>query len=575
MTTKWINKDKFKTNDFDSDRENDFSIKEGFEETNPSSDKNPLVKFLLANPLKSIFDRDPIDSRNVKEPFVDAQNDDDQNNIKPLGSPIYKTKTDKKNNNAQDNKLVESILVSLFSLFITLYVSYNWYFNLTEGFTKRIQFYEKFDVINYLYFFSEYFYKIVKFFDETISIQMPRLVNYFKGNERSVYILVLLISNYAVKTIISQLSRLYKYAKTYLQTGKINLMKIIYDPKSNSVYFSLLFIFYVIEGIISSFKARLFDKNLENTNPSESFKESLTSFKIAHPISYLIFTLIRIAIVYGPTVSLASTLFFLYFNFYSLFGISYYLDFNSDPIDEANLYNGVREGSFIDMFRRIHAVINVNHVFYEEKENDGKWFQKNMEKFARLVFNSLPFLIMFFGLFRSVPSILKINSPAYKWTGIAFISAISIGLFKFMVDENPKIYMLQEWIKNNVYTAGESVSKIFEDTNEVDTNTNEVGTNTNLLNTNLLNTNLVNTNQLNTNQLNTNQLNTNLVNTNQLNTNQLNTNLVNTNKVGTNLLNTNLLNTNKVGTNLLNTNLLNTNKVGTNLLNTNKVGTNA
>jgi hypothetical protein len=237
MTTKWINKDKFKTNDFDSDRENDFSIKEGFEETNPSSDKNPLVKFLLANPLKSIFDRDPIDSRNVKEPFVDAQNDDAQNddaqnNIKPLGSPIYKTKTDKKNNNAQDNKLVESILVSLFSLFITLYVSYNWYFNLTEGFTKRIQFYEKFDVINYLYFFSEYFYKIVKFFDETISIQMPRLVNYFKGNERSVYILVLLISNYAVKTIISQLSRLYKYAKTYLQTGKITMITLGPFPKN-------------------------------------------------------------------------------------------------------------------------------------------------------------------------------------------------------------------------------------------------------------------------------------------------------------------------------------------------------
>jgi hypothetical protein len=191
------------------------------------------------------------------------------------------------------------------------------------------------------------------------------------------------------------------------------------------------------------------------------------------------------------------------------------------------------------MFRRIHAVINVNHVFYEEKENDGKWFQKNMEKFARRVFNSLPFLIMFFGLFRSVPSILKINSPAYKWTGIAFISAISIGLFKFMVDENPKIYMLQEWIKNNVYTAGESVSKIFEDTNEVDTNTNEVGTNTNLLNTNLLNTNKVGTNEVVTNLLNTNKVGTNEVGTNE----------VGTNEVGTNLLNTNLLNTNKVGTN--------------------------
>ena len=47
----------------------------------------------------------------------------------------------------RDDKLLDSIMVSLFSLFITLYVSYNWYFNFTEGFSKRIQFYEKFLLI--------------------------------------------------------------------------------------------------------------------------------------------------------------------------------------------------------------------------------------------------------------------------------------------------------------------------------------------------------------------------------------------------------------------------------------------
>ena len=506
MTTKWINTEKIK--------DENFSMKEGFD--NGSLPKNPLEQFLQANPLKSIFDQEPINSRNLKEPFGEMQNinendlnpiddQDDIDNINPLGSPddeIFKgTKINNKSENAltksdikRDEKLINSILVSLFSLFITLYVSYNWYFNLSEGFSKRIEFYEKFNVVNYLYFFSEYFYKIVKFFDETISIKIPGLVKFFKGRDRSIFVLIFFISHYVVKSVISFLTRVYKYAKKYIETGKINLMKLIYDPKSNNIYISLLFVFFVIEGIVSSFKSGFIDKKMEGMvppgaaalagapgaaalagaadpasgaaaaeaelNPSESFKEMLSAFKVANPLSYLIITLIRIAIVYGPTVSFASTLFFLYFKFYSLLGVPYYLKFNTDPIDDANLYSGVREGSFIDMFRHIHAVINVNHLIFEPNNDEemSSKIKNNLEKFARLAFNNLPFLVMFFGLIRSVPSILKIYSPVYKWTGIAFVSAIMIGLFKFMLDENPKMYVLQEEIKNKLR---ESFSNVF------------------------------------------------------------------------------------------------------------------
>ena len=153
-------------------------------------------------------------------------------------------------------------------------------------------------------------------------------------------------------------------------------------------------------------------------------------------------------------------MFFLYFKFYSLLGVPYYLKFNSDPIDEANVYSGVREGSFIDMFRHIHAVINVNHLIFEPNNDEemSSKIKNKMEKFARLAFNNLPFLVMFFALIRSVPSILQIYSPVYKWTGIAFVSAIIIGLFKFMLDENPKMYLLQEEIKNKLR---ESFSNVF------------------------------------------------------------------------------------------------------------------
>ena len=142
MTT-WINKEKFK--------EENFSIKEGFD-NGLDTDKNPLEQFLKANPLKSIFDREVVDSRNLQEAFEPNEElnpiGDQDDNINPIGTPddeifkgMYSTKVKNKNERVltdadikRDDALIQSIMVSLFSLFITLYVSYNWYFNLTEGF---------------------------------------------------------------------------------------------------------------------------------------------------------------------------------------------------------------------------------------------------------------------------------------------------------------------------------------------------------------------------------------------------------------------------------------------------------
>lgn len=472
MTT-WINKEKFK--------EENFSVKEGF--AGLSKPSNPLEQFLKSNPLKSVFEIEPVNSR--VEPFdpktsanpIDDQ--DDEDNINPIGTPgdkifegKYSTKINIKlekkltrQDIMRDDKLVDSIMVSLFSLFITLYVSYNWYFNFTEGFSKRIRFYEKFDVVNYMYFFSEYFYKIVRFFDETTTVRIPNFVKFAKESffkERSIFVLIFFISHFIVKSVISFLKRI----KTFLQTGKFNIMKLIYDPKSNNIYITLLFVFFVLEGVMSSLKGGFIDKTEavdpnQAIDPSESFKESLTSFKIAHPLFYLIIILIRVAIVYGPTVSLVSGLFFLYFKFYSLLGIAYYQNFNSDPIDEANLYNGVRDESFLDMFRRIHAVMNVNCVLYEIKEEDNmvsKWIEKGL----RLLFNNLPFLIMIFGLIRAIPSILKIYSPILKWTGITMISGFGLAIIKFMLDENPKMYILQQKMLNSINGIVETIAKVFE-----------------------------------------------------------------------------------------------------------------
>ena len=133
----------------------------------------------------------------------------------------------------------------------------------------------------------------------------------------------------------------------------------------------------------------------------------------------------------------------------------YYQFFNKDPIEEANLYSGAREGSFIDMFRRIHAIMNVDKVFFEYKDETettsiGEKFKNIVEKILRTLFNFLPFIIMFFGLFKTIPSILKIYSPMYKWTGIALLSALALFLLKFMVDEYPRFYIWQQEILNKI-----------------------------------------------------------------------------------------------------------------------------
>jgi hypothetical protein len=510
MTT-WINKDKFK-------KEN-FSIKEGFD--NKPSDKNPLEQFLKANPLKSIFDREVVDSRNLQEtitPNDELNSIENFNNIKPIGSPDYKNlkrqystiknKAKRKLTHAdikRDDALIESIIVSLFSLFITLYVSYNWYFNFTEGFSKRIKFHERFDFVNYLYFFSEYFYKIIKLFDTVISIEMPKIVEKMKGSffkERSIFILILIISHYAVQSIIALGMSVYKYVKTFVETGQLNVLKLLFDPLNNTLYITLLFVYYVIEGMILSFTSGLSDKNKEmnqmnggnvdasnlgsdlgetdlgeavpdlgNLDPGDSFKASMTEFKIAHPLSYLIIMLIRVSTIYGPTIAFSSMFFLLYFKFYSLFGITYYLKFNKDPITpKSNLYSGVREGSFLDMFRRIHAIMNANHVFTEIKDEPEEFFEKVLswvEWGFRLFFNNLPFLVIFSWLFGTIPSVLKIYSPMYKWTGIGLISFFTLALIKFMLEENPKIYVLQQIIINEMNSTIKSFSKIFEKKEDV------------------------------------------------------------------------------------------------------------
>ena len=469
MTTTWINKDKFK--------EGNFSIKEGFADI--SLNINPLEKFLQANPLKSIFDfNETFDNLNDSHETFDNINEigvEVDNNENSTATKITKTQL------KQDDKRINSVMISLFSLFISLYVSYNWYFNMTEGYKKRFKFYEKFDFTNYLYLFTEYFYNIIEFFDKTITDYIPnKFVKNMKETffkERSLFVLIFIISYFSVNFMIRIIRRLYKFLNKYIETGKTDLFKLIYDPKNHNILVTLLYVGFVIYGFLESLasiskkmlgnKIDAAQENLEKTlNPGERFKDALIQFKIANPISYMIIFLIRVSLLYGPTVSSLSSLILIFYMFYSLLSIPYYTSQDNIDNNKNKLFNDDNM-SLIEMFRRIHAYMNTNNIFCEILEqnpnNPLSWKETLFnwaEIFFRTIFNFSPYIIMFSGLFSAIPSILKLHSQETKWTGITIISILSIIIFNFMRDEIPILYVKIQEFKNTVNKVVETVSNV-------------------------------------------------------------------------------------------------------------------
>lgn len=471
MTTTWINKDIFK--------EGNFSIKEEF--AGISLNINPLEKFLQANPLKSIFDFNETFDNIYEiggEDIVDDNNEKTNTKTNSSAASAASATNLTKKQLKQDDKTINSIMVSLFSLFISLYVSYNWYFNMTEGYKKRFKFHEKFEITNYLYFFTEYFYNIIQFFDKTVTEYIPNVFvknmkeTFFK--ERSLFVLIFIISYFSVNFIIRVIRRVYNYLNKYIETGKTDLFKLMYDPKNNNILVTILFVGFVIYGFIESFasigKKMMGDKlDAAEENlvaPSEKFKDVLTQFKITHPISYLIIFLIRVSLVYGPTVSSLSTLILIFYMFYSLLTIPYYMSQDNNDNKKNELFNDDNM-SLIEMLRRIHAYMNTNNIFCEILEQNPNNPLDSKEKllnwaeiFFRTIFNFSPYIIMFSGLFSIIPSILKLHSQETKWIGITIISILSIIILNFMRDEIPILYVKIQDFKNGVGKVVETVSNV-------------------------------------------------------------------------------------------------------------------
>ena len=460
--TNWINKNKFMEN-FSGSIETFSDI---------SFNVNPLTMFLQSNPLKSIYDRDITNSRNTQESFTTP--DDKVDNIKDFGTPEdveeigikdpeeQKEPKEPKNKSImskRDAELIKSIIIALITLFLTVYVSYNWFFNLTEG-KRQVKFHESFDFVNFAYFFTEYFYKIIQFFDMKIMESTPNFVgNMLESSvfkERSLFVFILLISKIIVQKSMAFIFKIYDFLKKFLIKRKLDI-GIFYDPKNNSAIFSMLFFYFVVSGIISSFTSGVVSNAID---PSATFKESMISFKIAHPIVYIIILAIRLAIVYTPTISAVSSLFFLYIGFYSVFSILYYIYVNPVIPLKDSLYVDVKLGSLVDFYRRIHAIINLKHILFEIN-SETPWYKTLAEKILRTFFIYLPFIILLSGLLKVLPIILKISSPNIKMTGIGIFGLLVLWIVNFAIHEDYRLQIVKDKIREQMEDASNIVKTVF------------------------------------------------------------------------------------------------------------------
>jgi hypothetical protein len=124
-----------------------------------------------------------------------------------------------------------------------------------------------------------------------------------------------------------------------------------------------------------------------------------------------------------------------------------------------SLYVDVKSGSLIDFYRRIHAIINLKHVLFEIN-TETPWYKTWAEKILRAFFTYLPFIVLFSGLLKVLPSILKISSPNIKWAGIGIFGLLVLWILNFAIHEDYQLRMVQDKIKEQLADASNIVKTV-------------------------------------------------------------------------------------------------------------------
>jgi len=385
-------------------------IKNFSHETKENFENNTKSEKKIKPPmLKSVY-LEPIDARNTVEP-LDTIGGSGFDNIKGLAptktndtteatKPGTTTTTSGSN---KDDKIVGDMVITLFTSFLSFYLAYNLYFNLTVEDNKLFEIEKKLDNIP-MKPATNWFVEIVKNMTIWITTSIPTRIKTFIDNNsyfkyRSVFVLFLILGNFYLKPVIKSIIQFFE---GLVKQKKNTVFKYIFGYKNNNKLISILFFFFLTKALYTMFLE-------EGGGP-------IVSFIVANPILFLIGLFVYVVVLYPITVPLSTFAVTCLLIFYCFVSMIYF--YFTEKFDTKSPYANVT--SFSELLAAINNHLNFGPVIVENQNN-------KIEKFFAFLFNDIHYLY-FIGVFASIiPIVMKIQSSVLKTYLFALVGAI-IGL---------------------------------------------------------------------------------------------------------------------------------------------------
>lgn len=353
--------------------------------------------------LKSVY-LEPTDARNTVEP-LETIGGSGFDNIKGL-TPTKENVTKKEPTpdiSKKDEQIVGDMMITLFTSFVSFYLAYNLYFNLTVEDNKLFEIEKKLDNIP-MKPATNWFVEIVKNMTIWITTSIPtRVKTFIESNSyfkyRSIFVLFLILGNIYLKPVIKSA---IKFFEGLMKQKQNTVLKYIFGYKNNNKLISILFFFFLTKALYSMFL--------------EQGGGPIVSFIVMNPILFLIGLFVYVVVLYPITVPLSTFAVTCLLIFYCFISMAYF--YFTEKFDTKSPYANVT--SFSELLAAINNHLNFGPVLFENQGN-------KIEKVFAFLFNDIHYLY-FIGVFASIiPIILKIQSSALQSYLFVLVGAI-IGL---------------------------------------------------------------------------------------------------------------------------------------------------
>ena len=348
-----------------------------------------------------------------------------QNELELESEPEPETEPDKNNSEAtsmsndEKTKLMESIydiILRIITILATLFVSYNLYYTIKKT-DKHVDFYSLLTFMSFgpFYILTGAMLKTVSFFENSMLNVIPYYLMLAINSssifgDRTLYIVLFLISSSIVNYLKGELSRLYNFLLANPIT-KDSLYKFLFKSNGNAAVYGLHKMVFIYYFLFNNF-------SIWDSDAGFAYNTGMIFFKSIGFILWLIFVIVCFSAIFKPMLSFSTLIHFVIVFFYSIFFISY----DTKSFNIKTIINTIRSMSF-DM--------NINNVIFDQ-DTDNE-YKKMFESGYKELFKMVPYGIMIYAFAVVIPDIMNINVDAAKWTmlGVAIASILGISVSGF------------------------------------------------------------------------------------------------------------------------------------------------